>query len=218
MSREELNRIRYDLFCEFCGKQCKSLNSLKQHSTRCRENPNRKDYMNLAKYSTEYRKGQNANTCKDIAKQRKTLTNKYATGYISPNLGKHVEFDYIYKEHNDGQIALWLNYIDNHNFVFTYVETIKHENRYTSLKHKYRIIDDKHKIIFEHDFIANILLINDLHFSNTVHHIDKNPVNNDIHNLLVFIDGGNHKRFHNSKYAYLIYDEDTHLFSCELRK
>ena len=36
--------------------------------------------------------------------------------------------------------------------------------------------------------------------------------------LLVFIDGGNHKRFHNSKYAYLIYDENTHLFSCELRK
>ena len=43
MSREELNRIRDDLFCAFCGKQCKSLNSLNQHSTRCSQNPNRKD-------------------------------------------------------------------------------------------------------------------------------------------------------------------------------
>ena len=207
-----------DLYCKFCNKECKNTNSLTQHELRCPNNPNRRDYLNLAKYSTEYRKGQNADTCIYIAKQRKTLLDKYANGYISPKLGERVEFDYIYKEHNDSQIAMWLNYVDNNNFVFPYVETIKHENRYTILKHKYRIIDDKHKIIFEHDFIANILLNNNLHFSNTVHHIDKNPVNNDIHNLLVFIDGGNHKRFHNSKYAYLIYDENTHLFSCELRK
>ena len=27
-------------YCKYCGKQCKSLNSLKQHEIRCKENPN----------------------------------------------------------------------------------------------------------------------------------------------------------------------------------
>lgn len=30
-----------DLFCKYCGKQCKNLNSLKQHEIRCKSNPNR---------------------------------------------------------------------------------------------------------------------------------------------------------------------------------
>ena len=29
------------LFCKYCGKECKSLNSLKQHEPRCKFNPNR---------------------------------------------------------------------------------------------------------------------------------------------------------------------------------
>lgn len=33
-------QIRDDLFCEFCNKQCKNLNSLKQHQVRCKLNPN----------------------------------------------------------------------------------------------------------------------------------------------------------------------------------
>lgn len=32
---------REDLFCKFCNKQCKNLNSLKQHEIRCKENPGR---------------------------------------------------------------------------------------------------------------------------------------------------------------------------------
>ena len=33
--------IRDDLFCQYCGKQCKNLNSIKQHEKRCKNNPNR---------------------------------------------------------------------------------------------------------------------------------------------------------------------------------
>lgn len=33
-----------DLFCKFCGKECKNLNSLTQHEIRCKENP---DYLLL---------------------------------------------------------------------------------------------------------------------------------------------------------------------------
>ena len=68
MSREERNRIRYDLFCNFCGKQCKNLNSLKQHSTRCSQNPNHKDFNKLGDYSKSI-KGKTKDTDIRIARQ-----------------------------------------------------------------------------------------------------------------------------------------------------
>lgn len=34
-------------YCQYCGKECKNTNSLKQHEVRCRENPNRKAFNNL---------------------------------------------------------------------------------------------------------------------------------------------------------------------------
>ena len=34
------------LYCKFCGKECKSINSLKQHERRCIKNPN-KLYVNI---------------------------------------------------------------------------------------------------------------------------------------------------------------------------
>ena len=73
-------------------------------------------------------------------------------------------------------------------------------------------------LTFVHNYIANILLNGKLTKENTVHHIDSNRQNNDIFNLLIFADNNNHKRFHNSNYAYLVYDEQTHLFKCELIK
>ena len=35
------NTIQNNLFCQYCGKQCKHLNSLTQHEKRCPSNPNR---------------------------------------------------------------------------------------------------------------------------------------------------------------------------------
>lgn len=35
------NELRDDLFCRYCNKQCKNLNSQKQHEIRCKENPDR---------------------------------------------------------------------------------------------------------------------------------------------------------------------------------
>ena len=34
----KFNETRNDLYCKYCGKQCKNLNSLKQHERRCSEN------------------------------------------------------------------------------------------------------------------------------------------------------------------------------------
>lgn len=36
----KFNEINYQ-YCKFCNKECKSLNSLKQHEIRCKKNPNR---------------------------------------------------------------------------------------------------------------------------------------------------------------------------------
>ena len=33
--------LRDDLFCKYCSKKCKNLNSLRQHEIRCKENPDR---------------------------------------------------------------------------------------------------------------------------------------------------------------------------------
>lgn len=35
-----------DLYCKFCGRECKNKNSLAQHELRCQKNPNRKAFIN----------------------------------------------------------------------------------------------------------------------------------------------------------------------------
>jgi len=35
----KFNELRDDLYCQYCNKQCKNLNSLKQHEIRCKLNP-----------------------------------------------------------------------------------------------------------------------------------------------------------------------------------
>lgn len=216
MSREEQNRIRDDLFCEFCGKQCKSLNSLNQHSTRCSKNPNRKDFNKLGDYSTSI-KGKTQYSDERIRKSAQALRDKYANGYVSPLKGKARNIQYIYKEHNDIEINKWLIYISQNTFDIPEFEVISHNEGYQVVsKHQVKV-DNTVNLTFAHNYIANILLNGKLAKENTVHHIDNNRQNNDIFNLLIFVDNNNHKRFHNSNYAYLIYDEQTHLFKCEIK-
>ena len=39
--KEQYHLDHDDLFCKFCGKECKNRNSLAQHEIRCKENPNK---------------------------------------------------------------------------------------------------------------------------------------------------------------------------------
>lgn len=98
MSRETLNTLRDDLFCQFCGKQCKNLNSLNQHSTRCVNNPNRKDFDKLGKYSTQL-KGTTKYNNERVQKCAVSLRQKYANGYTSPLKGRPGTF--LGKHHSD---------------------------------------------------------------------------------------------------------------------
>lgn len=39
MNRNDYNKNQPDLFCQYCKKQCKNFNSLRQHEIRCSKNP-----------------------------------------------------------------------------------------------------------------------------------------------------------------------------------
>jgi hypothetical protein len=68
------------LNCVFCGKLCKNKNSLAQHEIRCRENPNRKDFNNLADYVI--REAVDTKTVR-YQKCQDTLRKRIAEGEIS---------------------------------------------------------------------------------------------------------------------------------------
>lgn len=207
-----------DLYCKFCNNEFKSNNSLIQHEIRCKENPNRINYQNLTNYIQTYRKDKTAENCVDVAKQKQTLLDKYANGYISPVKGKLRNIQYIYKEHNDSEISKWLEYISQNEFEIPKLDIVYHNEGYQVVSKHQTKDNNTVNLTFLHNYIANILLNGNLTKTNTVHHIDSDRVNNEPKNLLIFVDNNNHKRFHNSNYAYLTYDEQTHLFTCELVK
>ena len=206
------------MVCKYCNKLCKNKNSLAQHEIRCKLNPNRKDYNNLSSYILTNRKGKNKDNCQDIAKQVNTLKNRYNSGRSrSDKDTKHI-VEYLYQEHNNYEIRKWLEYVDSLTITIPEYQINSSKTFYPIIRGRQQKSNSTVRVLFEHDFIANLYLQNTLEDKNTVHHIDKNILNNDIHNLLVFETTTDHKRFHNSKYAYLIYDEVSHKFRCEIRK
>ena len=87
----EFNQARDDLFCQYCGKQCKSINSLKQHEYRCNKNPNSVkcnggfNNYNKRLHSGEinsWNKGLTKNTDERVKQQSITYKQRYAEGLI----------------------------------------------------------------------------------------------------------------------------------------
>lgn len=70
------------LHCSYCNKECHSKNSLKQHECRCKNNPNRRAYAQLAN-SGLILKGQTKETSARVAKATATLKEGYASGRIT---------------------------------------------------------------------------------------------------------------------------------------
>lgn len=202
------------LICPFCDRQSKNKNSYSQHYIRCAKNPNR-DYSitnNFANYIMNNRKGKNKYNCPEIAKQVATMREKYNNGYVSnKELGSKPE--HIYNEQNQEEINKWLEYISSIKINKNY-ETRNHSEGYKVISKSQIKENNSIKLTFEHNYIANILLNNNLDKNNCVHHINEDKADNNKNNLLIFVDGSNHKRYHWSKYARLVYDENTHLFSC----
>ena len=215
MTREELNKLRDDIFCDFCNKKCKSYNSLIQHRLRCPKNPDRRSYDNLKDFYG-ITKGHTYNDDETVKKSTDTLRQKYKNGFIYPLKGKVSEpIQYIYRQHNNEEINKWLNYIKDINIPPIKINKGK---EYIFISQKQMIDENIKQLIFEHNYIANILLDGNLSKNNTVHHIDKNGLNNDKFNLMIFASNNEHKRFHNSKYAFITYNPKSHLFNCIIKK
>ena len=221
LTSEEALKSQYNQpnpqYCPHCNKLCKSINSYKQHICRCKNNPNRIESARRD-FAEQYK------NLPEEVKQRMAWS-KGLTKEVSNSIRLSVEHRpphssiiYVYEDYNLEQIQKWLSYIKDINVVYDYELTKHNHNEGYKIISSKCVISDNGNFVFEHDFIANILLGGKLSKSNTVHHIDKDRTNNSKDNLMVFVDSNNHKRFHNSKYAKLVYDENTHLFSCYIDK
>ena len=211
-------RLDHDnLDCKFCNKSFKNKKSLVQHEIRCCENPSRKCYNNLVKFVEDNIKGKTKDTSKYIAKKCQTDKEKYENGYINPRNGEKRDVSYVHEEHNKIEMNKWFQYVKSVTVdIPQYSVSFQKSNGYSIVLGMGRQVNGNSRSMFEHDFIANIYLCGNLSPNNTVHHIDKNRCNNDIMNLIVFESSADHKRFHLSRFAFLVYDDTTHLFRCDL--
>lgn len=123
------------------------------------------------------------------------------------------KINYLYKEHNDMEIQKWLNYINSLSFTIPNYEKRQSQTYYVLKEHSTIHKNGTH-FVFEHNYLMNIVLKNQLLSTNTVHHIDNNGLNNALSNLMVFETKGDHRRFHGTKFAWLEYNEITHKFIC----
>ncbi len=199
-----------DTNCEFCKEKFSSMNACVQHEIRCKLNPNRKAFDNLNNYITHCVKGHSAKDNEAIQKQVDTMKNKYRNGYIHPNKGRKKRIQHIYTQHNNEEIDKWIAYVHSLNISTNDIASIEYSNGYECLKNSSRIV-------LVHRCVANLLLNGGLTEKNCVHHINQNKTDNRPENLMVFVDRGHHTRFHNSPFAYLIYNEETHLFTCLIK-
>lgn len=90
------NELHNDLFCIYCGKQFKNLNSLKNHERLCKENPNRQisPFVAYNKECTDgkrviWNKGLTADTDSRVKQQSITISTRFIDGLVSSFKGKH---------------------------------------------------------------------------------------------------------------------------------
>lgn len=153
-----------------------------------------------------------------IGKNASSKVKNYRTK-IDPIYKEHIPIEnkmkYVYKEHNDIEISKWLNYLKSLNVKIPEYK-VRQSQGYYVLTSSHKHTKGTH-FEFEHNYIIQHILDN-YKETNTVHHIDNNGLNNNIDNLLVFETNSDHIRFHHSKYAWLVYNEDTHIFTTILKK
>ena len=205
-----------DPYCKYCGKERRSKQSLIQHEIRCQQNPDRYDYMKLADFSMANLKGATLETSGIIQKQQDTMNRMKSQGWkhvVTPHVTSHVHLN-----HNQEEIAKWVNYvstidIDKSNYT-TYPAGKYIAVRNSELTKQYNQDKGTVTILLEHVHLMRLVLGDCFQPENVVHHIDQNPSNNDVVNLMVFNTKKDHSRFHSSDAAYLIYDGCTHRFQC----
>ena len=76
------------LYCQYCGKECKNLNSLKQHECRCGLNPSRKAYI-INGFNTKGKSAWNSGLTKDTDTR---VLKASVTFAVNQAAGKHTNF------------------------------------------------------------------------------------------------------------------------------
>lgn len=207
-----------DLFCRYCGKECKHRNSLTQHEIRCKENPNRIKCDSFPNYIKEHIKGKTKESCESIKKQSETMKRLYADGLIQKPSISNSSLDNIYKEHNNAEIAKWVQYVRSNKYVFNKYELVEDGklDSYNYIKHPKKFLNEDISYLFEHEYIMSVVFnVSILEIrKHTIHHLDENKRNNNLENLILFRNKSDHARYHISKYTKLKYNEDDHMFDC----
>ena len=76
----------YICYCKYCGKECKNLNSLKQHEIRCKENPNHINIIKTngnTKHHVSWNKGLTKETDDRVKRQGRTFSQRVKAGIIT---------------------------------------------------------------------------------------------------------------------------------------
>lgn len=210
-----------EFYCQFCNKLCKNLNSLRQHEVRCPKNPNRRNFDELAKAAAS-RKGLTKHNCSTIAKQVATMQSKYANGYVHPGKGQKRFVVHIHDEHNMQEVIKWNQFTSSLDVKLPVYETAPFGRdgagyHYSIVRRGQSRNGNTVNVLFEHIFVVEQYLGHELDPANVIHHIDGDGRNNDICNLMIFASKGDHMRYHNCSDAWLIYDDVSHVFTCEKR-
>lgn len=101
-------QIKNNLYCIYCGKQCKNNNSLTQHQLRCKANPERRVFNNLsnrgwAKGLTKYTDNRilnNSNSKKDYFQEHEgSFKGKFHTQETKDKLSK-IQTEIDHSDHN----------------------------------------------------------------------------------------------------------------------
>ena len=94
------------LYCKYCGKECKNLNSLKQHECRCKQNPNRiKITINSSYYSHHHKGTINGKICINNGKNHKYILPEELNKYLLMGWNKGVTEEFKSKKCNSSGIA-----------------------------------------------------------------------------------------------------------------
>lgn len=97
--------------CRFCGKECKSLNSLKQHECRCKENPDRKCFTNLKNQG--WSKGLTKDTDERISSHVNSYRKNQSLGNHKSNSHPHTE-EFKQAQSKRAIESCWENHFGRH--------------------------------------------------------------------------------------------------------
>lgn len=172
-----------DLFCKFCGKECKNKNSLVQHELRCKDNPNRKDFVHEnfnTKGHPSWKRGLTKETDERILKQALSVKEFYKTHDGTFKGKKHKEESKLkisiarkqYLSENPDKVPYLINHSSNESYPERYFKEV-FANEGLPLEYHKQVSK------YELDFYNEEFKL-DVEIDGEQHYLDKRISNSDI--------------------------------------